>query len=91
MNQGVQEKTIKENADEKDVGSCDRCERRVYAKKRKGLPTIEKRKRRYKGIYLGAVEEGIYLAVKVTTNGTSVLCRKEEWKETDGTGLQISE
>ena len=69
------------------MGSCDRCERRVYAKKGKGLPTVERRKRGDKRIYLGTVKEGVHLAVKVTTNGTGVLCMKEGQKETDSTEL----
>ena len=87
MDQGIQERTIRENADEEGVGSCDRCERRVYAKKGKGLPTVERRKRGDKRIYLGTVKEGVHLAVKVTTNGAGVLCMKEGQKETDSTGL----
>ena len=73
------------------MGSCDRCERRVYAKKGKGLPTVKGRKRGGKRIHSGAVKEGIYLAVQVTTNGASILCRKEGWKEIDGAGLQVFE
>ena len=38
-----------------------------------------------------AVEEGIYSTVQVTTNGAGILCRKEGWKEADGTRLLISE
>jgi len=91
MNQDIWEETIRENANEKDVGSCDRCKRRVYTKKGKGLPTVKGRKRGGKRIHSGAVKEGIHLTVKVTTNGTGILCRKEGWKEMDGAGLQVFE
>ena len=29
----------------------------------------------------------IYLAIEVTTNGASILCREERWKEADGAKL----
>ena len=34
-----------------------------------------------------AVAEKIYLTVKVTTDGTSILCGEEGWKEEDGPEL----
>jgi len=37
----------------------------------------------------GAIEEGVYPAVKVTTNSTSVLCREERWEEENGLRLSI--
>ena len=91
MDQGIQEETIRENADKEGVGSYDRCERRVYAKKGKGLPTVKGRKRGSKRIYSGTVKEGVHLAVKVTTNGASILYMKEGQKETDGAELQVFE
>ena len=45
MNQGIWEETIRENTNEEGVRSCNRYERRVYAKKGKDLPTVEERKR----------------------------------------------
>jgi len=31
------------------------------------------------------------LTIKITTNVTSILCAKEEWKKEDGVGLSILE
>ena len=82
---------MRENADKEGVKSCNRYEGGVCTKKGKGLPVVKRRKRGGKGIYLGTVEEGIYLAVKVTTNSTSVFYRKKGWKETDSAELQVFE
>ena len=32
----------------------------------------------------------IHSAIEVTTNGASILCGKERWKEADGARLQVS-
>ena len=50
-----------------------------------------RRKRESEGVYSGVAEEGIYLAIKVTTNSASILCRKEGWKEIDSARLQVFE
>jgi len=73
------------------VRSYNKYKRGVCAKKGKGLPIVERRKRGGKRIHSRVVEEGIYPAVKVTTNGTGILCRKEGQKEMDGIGLQVFE
>ena len=39
----------------------------------------------------GSVKKRAYLIIKVTTNVTSILYAKEEWKEEDGTELLIFE
>jgi len=52
---------------------------------------LSREERRSKGICKGAVAKGIYLAIKVTPNSTSVLCRKERQKEANGAGLQVSQ
>ena len=57
---------------------------------RKDIPAVERGERGGKRICEEAVEERIHLAIKVTTNGTSIFCRKEGWEEKDGTRLQVS-
>jgi len=37
------------------------------------------------------IEERIYLTLKVTSNGASVLCRKKGWEEENGARLSISQ
>ena len=56
---------------------CNRCEEGIYTKKMKSLSIIKRRKGRGKRIHQGAVEKRIHSAIKITTNGTSVLCREE--------------
>ena len=73
------------------MGSCNRCKRKVCTKKREGVSVVEGRKRRGERVHKGAVAKEIHSAVKVTTNGASILCREERWKKVDGTGLQVSE
>ena len=65
---------------------CDRDERRICTEKEKGIPIV---KRGSKEVYKGAAEEGIYLTIQITTDGTSIFCREEEWKEVHGARLQI--
>jgi len=36
---------------------------------------------------LRTAEEEVYLTIKVTTDGISILCKEEEWKEKNGVGL----
>ena len=38
-----------------------------------------------------AVKKGVYLTVQITTDGTSILCRKKIWEKADDTRLLISE
>ena len=90
MDKDIQDEAIREDANEEDVGLCNRCKRGVCAKKEKDIPSVKRRKRREEGVYLGTAEEEIYPAVKVTSNSASVLCRKERWKEVNGARLQVS-
>ena len=73
------------------MGSHDRNKRGVCAEERESIPIVERGKRRSEGVYKGVAEERIYSAVKITTNGASVLHRKKRWKEEDGARLQIFE
>ena len=58
--------------------------------KRKGIPAVERGERGGKRICKGAVKERIHPAIEVTTNSTSIFCRKEGWEEKDGARLQVS-
>ena len=71
------------------MGLCNRSERGVCTEKREGVPIVERRERRGKGVYLGTIEEEVHPTIKVILDSTGFLCRKERWKETDGAGLQI--
>ena len=77
MDKSVRKEAIGEDAYKEVVGSCDRCERRVYAKERKGIPIVKGRKGRSEIICEGTVAERLHSAVEVTANGASVLCREE--------------
>ena len=69
------------------MGPCNRHERRVHTKKRKGIPTIERRERGGKRICKRAVVKEVYTAIKVTANGAGILCGEKRWKEVDGARL----
>ena len=69
------------------MGSYDRIKGRVCTEEGKSLPVVKGRKRGSEGVHLRTAEEGIYPSVKITSNGTSILCRKEGWEEVDGTRL----
>jgi len=90
MDKGAQEEAVRKDVHEKIMRSCDRGEGRVYAKKRESVPFVKRRKRGGQRIREGVIEEGVYPAIKVTTNGASILCREERWEEEDGTGLSVS-
>jgi len=84
VNKSVWEETVGENADQKNMRSCDRCEGRVHTTEGEGIPFV---KRGGERIHKGTVEEGLYQAIKVTANGTGVLCREERWQKEDSTKL----
>jgi len=91
MNKSIWEEAIRENANEKGIGPCDRFEGRFCTEEGEGVSAVKRGKGRGKGICKRAVEKVIHSAIKITTNGTSVLCRKERWKEMNDAGLQIFE
>ena len=73
------------------MGSCDRVEGGVCAEKGKSVSIVKRGKRGGEGVHQRAVEKRIYLAIKVTTNDTSILCREKGWEEVDGIRLLIFE
>ena len=91
MNKSIWEEAVGEDTNKEGVGPCDRCEGGICAMKRKDIPIVERRERESKGICERAVAEGIYPAIKVTANSTSIFCGEERWEGIDGAGLQISE
>jgi len=90
VDKGVWEEAVGEDAYKKVVGSCDRHERGVHAEKRESVPFVKRKKGGSEGIYEGAIEEGVHLAVQITTNSPGVLCRKEGWEKEDGARLSLS-
>jgi len=74
----------------KDLGPCHRVKRGVYAKKREGILTIERRKRGSTKICGRPTEKRIYLTLQVTPNVASILCGKKGWHIKDSTGLSTS-
>ena len=91
MDKSIQKKTIREDADEEGMRSCDRDEGRICAEKRESVPVVKGRKEGGEGVHKRTVEKGLYLTIKVTTDGAGILCGKEGWKKVDGTRLPISE
>jgi len=77
MDKGIWKEAVRKNANKESVGPCDRGKERVCTMKRKGIPIIKRRKRGGKRICERTAAKGIYLAVKVTTNGTNILCGEE--------------
>ena len=73
------------------MGSCHRSQKRFCAEKGEDIPIVKSRKRRGARVCKGLVEEGVYKAIKVTTNITGVLYAKERWKKEDGAGLSVFE
>ena len=90
MNKDVWEEAVRENANEEVMGPCDRCEGRVCTEEGEGVPVVKRGERGGERVREGTVEEGLHLAVEITTNSASVLCRKKGWEEEDGARLLIS-
>jgi len=84
-------KKVREDANKEDLGSYHRSQRRFCAKKGEDIPIVKSRKRRGARVCEGSVEEGVYKAIEVTTNITSLLCAEERWKEEDGVELLVFE
>ena len=70
--------------------SCDRIERRVCTEKREDV-SIERREKRGIWVHKWIIEKRLYQALKVTSNSTSIFCRKEGWKKEDNIRLSISQ
>ena len=87
MDKSIWEEVIREDANKEGVGSYNRGERGLCTKKRKGVPIVKRGERGGEGVYLETIEERIYLTIKITSDSTGILCRKEGQKEMDGTGL----
>ena len=74
MDKSIWEEAVGKNANKKIVGSCNRCEEEVYAKKEEGVPIVKRRERGSERICERTVAEGLYSAVEVTTNSAGVFC-----------------
>ena len=77
MNKSVWEEAIREDANKEGMGPRNRCEGRICTEEEKGVSTVKRGKGRGKRICKRIVEKGIYSAIKITTNGTSIFCREE--------------
>ena len=91
VDQGIWEETIRKDANEEDVGSCDKSEGGVCAKEGKGLPIIKGRKRGSKRVHLGAAEERVHLTIKITADNAGILCGEKGWKKESSLELSVSE
>ena len=69
------------------MGLYDRDKGGICAKEGESVPVVKGGKRGGEGIYLRTAKKGVYLTVKVTTDGTGILCGKEGQKEENGPEL----
>jgi len=90
VKKSIWKKEVRKDASAKDLGPCHRVERGVYAKKREGILTIERRKRGSTKICGRLTEKRIYPTLQVTPNVASTLCGEKGWHIEGGTGLSIS-
>jgi len=68
----------KKESERMPMGSCNRIKRGVCTQKRKSVFAVKGKKRGSTSIYEGLTAKGIYSAVKITTDLTSLFCSKEE-------------
>ena len=77
MDKDIWEEAVRKDANEEVIGLCNRCEGRVHTEEGEGVSIVKEGERGGEGVCKGAVEERIYLAIQITTDGTSILCGKE--------------
>ena len=77
MDQGIWQETVREDADEKNMGPYDRDKRGVCTEERESVSIVEGRKLVIKGVCSRAVKEGVYLTVQITTDSTGIFYRKK--------------
>jgi len=77
VKESLWEKRIRKNASAKGLGSCDRVERRVYTKERKGVFIVKRRKGGSASVRGRSTAERVHLTLQVTANVTSTLCGKK--------------
>jgi len=70
---------------------CYRSQRRVCSEKEEDISIVKNRKRGGTEVFEKSVEKKIYLTIEITTDITSILCAKKEWKEENGSELLIFE
>ena len=90
MDKGIWKEAIRKDANKEGIRSHNRCQGEVRTKKKEGISAVKRREKKSEGVCKGAVAKEIHLAIKVTTNSTSILCREERWKEADSARLQVS-
>jgi len=90
VEESIWKKEVRKDASAKDLGPCYRAKRGVYAKKREGILTIERRKRGSTKICGRPTEKRIYPTLQVTPNIAGTLCGEKGWHMEDGTGLLTS-
>ena len=71
--------------------SCYRSQRRVCSEKGEDISIVKNRKRGGTEVFEKSVEKKIYLTIEITTDVTSILCAKNEWKEENSSELLIFE
>ena len=79
MNLYLQKESKWKNANKKSIGLCNRDKEGIHTKKREGVFIVKRVERRDMQVHQKTIEEWVYLALKVSPNGTYVFCRKEEW------------
>ena len=62
------------------MGSHNRNEGEICAKKRESVPIVKGGIRRGEGVCSRTAKKDIYPTIKITADGTSILCKEEGWK-----------
>ena len=79
VEKGVWKKRVRANASVKGLGPCDRIEKRVYTKERKGIFVVKRKKRESASIHGRSIAKRVHLSLQITANVTSTLCGKKGW------------
>jgi len=79
VEESLWEKRIRKNASVKSLGPCNRVERRIYTKERKGVFIIQREKGESASICERSTAKRVHLTLQITANITSTLFGKKGW------------
>ena len=89
VKENIWKEEVGKNIHKKTIELYNKTEGRVCAEERKDVLTIKRGKRESTSICKRPVTKGIYSAIKITIDLTSLFCNEEGWKKENSTRLLL--
>ena len=89
MEKSIWKERIRKNVHQKTIELCNRVKRGICTKEEESVFIIKREKRGGTGICGGLTVKGIYSAIKIAIDLTSLFFSKEEWKKKNSTRLLL--